>query len=109
MLHRGHSKNFYFSQVPNKSSWLLGKNDDFAKVLLPSKKVIFLNLHSTKASKANIVSDVLLLTPKHNKKSFYGRKPFVRGKAMNVFDHPNGGYKHSSKLLKTFKGKKIYK
>jgi ribosomal protein L2 len=33
----------------------------------------------------------------------------VRGKAMNVFDHPNGGYKHSSKLLKTFKGKKILK
>jgi ribosomal protein L2 len=80
---------------------------------LPSKKVIFLesqfgNARLNGAFASNKVRKENLLS-KASAKFYSNKKPFVKGKAMNVFDRPNGGFKHSSKLLKTFKGRKILK
>lgn len=112
-IHQGVYKNFYFSSTPDKNSIVLSKGRFLTKIQLPSRKIVFLETEKTKASKASIFSanrsqDVVSQS-KASFKLTLGRKPTVRGKAMNIFDHPNGGYKHSSKLLKTFKGKKILK
>lgn len=112
-IHQGTYRNFCFSFTPGKNSIVLSKSKHFTKVQLPSRKIVFLETKKTRASKASVFSiSTKWAEGKQFKASFklkLGRKPMVRGKAMNVFDHPNGGYKHSSKLLKTFKGKKILK
>lgn len=110
---QGTYKNFNFAESSTKGALLLGKSKNYAKILLPSKKIVFLEADLTRASKTGLASTdqewVSDLGKKASTRRVFGRKPRVRGKAMNVFDHPNGGFKHSSKLLKTFKGKKILK
>ena len=108
-LYEGESQNFRFSQKPSKGSFLIDSKDNFSLLTLPSQKTVWLDKSRTFGILKN---DSLKNLPKKKKASsrlLHGKKPTVRGKAMNVFDHPNGGFKHSSKILKTFKGKIILK
>jgi len=110
---QGRYKNFSFSDKRFKNSIILGKTEKFTKLLLPSRKIINLESKKTTVSKVSLSQTnkkwMSSFSHKASAKSYWGKKPFVRGKAMNVFDHPNGGYKHANKLLRTFAGKKILK
>lgn len=106
---QGERGNFKFSLQPLKESTLLDIKGDFLLITLPSLKSVWLKKKSTFGVLKNNHFKNLVFNKKASSRFLIGRKSVVRGKAMNVFNRPNGGFKHSSKLLKTFKGKKILK
>lgn len=106
-------KNCKFSFKSDRSAILLSQNNNLSMIKLPSSKVILVESDlATAGIKTNFASNEKRRLQLFNKASYkfhINRKPFVKGKSMNVFDHPNGGFKRSSKILKTFKGKRILK
>jgi len=108
-FYKGEYQNFRFSQEPSKGSFLIGSKSSFSLITLPSQKTVWLKKTKTLGILKNDPLKNLKKMKKASSRLLLGKKPSIRGKAMNVFDHPNGGFKHSSKLLKTFKGKNILK
>lgn len=71
---------------------LMAKEDKFATVKLPSGEVrlIHLNCRATIGSVGNSEHELVTLG-KAGKSRYLGRRPHVRGSAMNPVDHPHGG------------------
>lgn len=113
LVNRVSYRNKKYSFAFKKPSIILSKGNKWLTLELPSKRVAIVERRLTTASLNGAFSPNTKLKEQLGKKAsskFYSnRKPFVNGKSMNVFDRPNGGFKHSSKLLKTFKGKRILK
>lgn len=74
------------------SAQIMAKDDNFAHVKLSSGEVrlISLDCHATIGQVSNIEREAISLG-KAGRKRWLGRKPRVRGIAMNPVDHPHGG------------------
>jgi large subunit ribosomal protein L2 len=74
------------------SAQIMAKEGDFAHVRLPSGEVRLVNLdcHATIGQVGNVEHEAVRLG-KAGKNNWLGRKPHVRGLAMNPVDHPHGG------------------
>ena len=95
-------KKFFVS--PSSKGYILYVNSSYCLILSPKDKILKIPATSTAQ-----LSSVNFLTPDklhHKKASSWKRRKKgkrVLGKSMNVCDHPNGGYKRASKLLKDFR------
>jgi len=71
---------------------LMAKEDRYAQVKLPSGEVrlVLLTCHATIGQVGNVVSENIALG-KAGRKRWLGKRPKVRGVAMNPVDHPMGG------------------
>lgn len=71
---------------------LMAKEDRYAQVKLPSGEVrmVLLTCQATIGQVGNVVSENIALG-KAGRKSWLGKRPQVRGVAMNPVDHPMGG------------------
>jgi large subunit ribosomal protein L2 len=71
---------------------LMAKEDRYALVKLPSSEVrmVLLNCNATIGQIGNVVHEKISLG-KAGRKRWLGRRPKVRGVAMNPVDHPMGG------------------
>ncbi|WP_373499142.1 50S ribosomal protein L2 [Desulfococcus sp.] len=71
---------------------LMAKEDRYAQVKLPSGEVrmVLLTCQATIGQVGNVVSENIALG-KAGRKRWLGRRPEVRGVAMNPVDHPMGG------------------
>ena len=71
---------------------LMAKEDRYAQVKLPSGEVrmVLLNCHATIGQLGNVIHENISLG-KAGRKRWLGRRPKVRGVAMNPVDHPMGG------------------
>jgi large subunit ribosomal protein L2 len=71
---------------------LMAKEDRYAQVKLPSGEVrmVLLNCKATVGQLGNLVHENISLG-KAGRKRWLGRRPKVRGVAMNPVDHPMGG------------------
>lgn len=103
------NKKKYIS-APLSKGLIISNNSSASYVLTANKKVVKL---SEKAI-GQISSGIYIKKDhyKHKKASkflYKNNRIKVLGKSMNVCDRPNGGYKHASKILKTFTAKKIKK
>lgn len=74
------------------SAWILSKEDKFAHIKLPSGEIrlISLDCHATIGQVSNIEHETIILG-KAGRSRWLGRRPTVRGLAMNPIDHPHGG------------------
>ncbi|RKY30592.1 MAG: 50S ribosomal protein L2 [Candidatus Omnitrophota bacterium] len=74
------------------SAQIMAKEDKFAHIKLPSGEVrlIDLDCHATIGQVSNIEHEAISLG-KAGRNRWLGRKPHVRGAAMNPVDHPHGG------------------
>ncbi len=71
---------------------LMAKEDRYAQVKLPSGEVrmVLLNCNATIGQLGNVIHENISLG-KAGRKRWLGRRPKVRGVAMNPVDHPMGG------------------
>ncbi|MCD6224478.1 MAG: 50S ribosomal protein L2 [Deltaproteobacteria bacterium] len=71
---------------------LMAKEDRYAQVKLPSGEVrmVLLNCYATIGQLGNVIHENISLG-KAGRKRWLGRRPKVRGVAMNPVDHPMGG------------------
>jgi len=71
---------------------LLGKEGDYAILKMPSgeQRLVHLSCRATIGTLGNLDAKNVVLG-KAGKKRFLGRRPEVRGVAMNPCDHPHGG------------------
>jgi len=71
---------------------LMAKEDRYALIKLPSSEVrmVLLNCQATIGQIGNVVHENISLG-KAGRKRWLGRRPKVRGVAMNPVDHPMGG------------------
>lgn len=71
---------------------LMAKEDRYAQVKLPSGEVrmVLLNCNATIGHLGNVIHENISLG-KAGRKRWLGRRPKVRGVAMNPVDHPMGG------------------
>jgi len=71
---------------------LMAKEDRYGQVKLPSGEVrmVLLTCHATIGQVGNVVSENIALG-KAGRKRWLGKRPKVRGVAMNPVDHPMGG------------------
>ena len=71
---------------------LMAKEDRYGQVKLPSGEVrmVLLTCHATIGQVGNVVSENISLG-KAGRKRWLGKRPKVRGVAMNPVDHPMGG------------------
>lgn len=71
---------------------LMAKEDRYALIKLPSSEVrmVLLNCKATVGQLGNVVHEKIFLG-KAGRKRWLGRRPKVRGVAMNPVDHPMGG------------------
>ncbi|MBW2251128.1 MAG: 50S ribosomal protein L2 [Deltaproteobacteria bacterium] len=71
---------------------LMAKEDRYAQIKLPSSEVrmVLLNCKATIGQIGNVVHEKISLG-KAGRKRWLGRRPKVRGVAMNPVDHPMGG------------------
>ena len=71
---------------------LMGKEGNYAQLRLPSgeMRVVLLDCMATIGQVGNLDHE-LVNTGKAGKKRLTGRRPHVRGSAMNPVDHPHGG------------------
>lgn len=71
---------------------LMAKEAGFATIKLPSGEVrlVYVNCKATVGTVGNAEHE-LLTTGKAGKTRYMGRRPRVRGSAMNPVDHPHGG------------------
>ena len=103
-------KNKLFFTAPQSRGLILNKSQSNIYVLSPKRKIL---KFSTSAIGQLAGATFLKKSKKNYKKASlfkYNKfRPRVLGKAMNVCDRPNGGYKHASKILKTFKSQLIKK
>ena len=85
---------------------LLKTDEHSATLRLPSKKIIHLNKHllATVGQPSNINKN-LTVKGKAGANRWIGRRPTVRGYAMNPFDHPHGGKTSGGMQPKTPWGK----
>lgn len=76
------------------------------KIILPSKKFkkLTLDYFATTGRASNVYSYKIRLT-KAGQNRYLGKRPTVRGVAMNAFDHPNGGRTKTNTPEKTPWGK----
>lgn len=86
--------NSFLSLIKSPGSFGLFLNFSNLKglILLPSKKQIFVNVNIV--ATFGVILDSLYSFKFYNKagyKRLLGRRPFVRGVAMNPVDHPHGG------------------
>lgn len=74
------------------SAQIMAKDENFAHVRLPSEEVrlISLDCHATIGQVGNIEHEAITIG-KAGRMRWAGRKPRVRGAAMNPVDHPHGG------------------
>ena len=74
------------------SAQIMAKEGDFAHVRLPSGEVRIINIdcHATIGQVSNVEHDAVNIG-KAGRNRWYGRRPHVRGLAMNPVDHPHGG------------------
>lgn len=100
---------------------LLTKNNKYAIIKLPSKKIIHLNIHC-KAT-LGITSNILHRDQhlgKAGRSLKLGKRPTVRGVAMNPIDHPHGGgegkksnkkesYNFTGRVIKGMRTQRKYK
>lgn len=95
---------------PLTKGLILNINEKHILTLTPKKRILKL---PTKSLGQLFGSPYLRISKSGHKKAskfkYFRSRPRVLGKSMNICDHPNGGYKHSSKLLKNFKSKLINK
>ena len=70
----------------------MAKEDRYAQVKLPSGEVrmVLLTCQATIGQVGNVVNENIALG-KAGRKRWLGRRPEVRGVAMNPVDHPMGG------------------
>ena len=71
---------------------LMAKEDRYALIKLPSGEVrmVLLNCMATIGQLGNVIHENISLG-KAGRKRWLGRRPKVRGVAMNPVDHPMGG------------------
>jgi large subunit ribosomal protein L2 len=74
------------------SALIMAKEGDFAHVRLPSGEIrlIHLDCHATIGQLSNVENSAINIG-KAGRNIWLGRKPRVRGLAMNPVDHPHGG------------------
>jgi large subunit ribosomal protein L2 len=74
------------------SAQIMAKEESFAHVRLPSGEVRIINIdcHATIGQVSNVEHDAVNIG-KAGRNRWYGRRPHVRGLAMNPVDHPHGG------------------
>ncbi len=71
---------------------ILAKEDKYAQVRLPSGEIRMIHLKSlaTIGQVSNVAHNTVRIA-KAGRRRWMGRRPTVRGKAMNPVDHPHGG------------------
>ena len=71
---------------------LMGKEGNYAQLRLPSgeMRVVLLDCMATIGQVGNLDHELVNMG-KAGKKRLTGRRPHVRGSAMNPVDHPHGG------------------
>lgn len=81
-----------FAKSSGSSATLLNIENNIATIRLPSKKIIYINslCLATIGSPSNS-NKRLTIKGKAGANRWIGRRPTVRGYAMNPFDHPHGG------------------
>lgn len=95
---------------PLTKGLILNVNKKHTLVLTPQKRILKLPLVSIGQLFGNpYLRKSKAAYKKASNFKFLTSKPRVLGKSMNICDRPNGGYKHSSKLLKNFKSQLICK
>lgn len=74
------------------SAQIMAKEGDYAHVKLPSGEVrlISLDCHATVGQVGNVEREAIVIG-KAGRNRWLGRRPNVRGLAMNPVDHPHGG------------------
>lgn len=74
------------------SAQLLSKEGKFAQIRLPSREIRLVNLecNATLGQVSNLEHENIMLG-KAGRSRWLGRRPRVRGSAMNPIDHPHGG------------------
>lgn len=85
-------KNNLIARAAGTYCQLLQKNNNFSKIRLPSGKIIIINSNSI-ATIGSISNEMhkLQVLGKAGKNRLSGKRPRVRGVAMNPIDHPHGG------------------
>lgn len=80
------------------SASLMGVSGDYAQIQLPSKEIrrIHVSCYATIGQVSNSSHENVVLG-KAGRSRWKGRRPHVRGMAMNPVDHPNGGGEGRSK------------
>ncbi|MDF2379274.1 MAG: 50S ribosomal protein L2 [Candidatus Gracilibacteria bacterium] len=74
------------------SAKIIGFDGDWAQVQLPSKEIRMVNKECyASIGKVSNTDHSLIKIGKAGRKRHMGRRPQVRGKAMNPCDHPHGG------------------
>ncbi len=74
------------------SAQLIAKDSKYAQIKLPSNEVrkVLLDCHATIGQVGNVEHENISVG-KAGRKRWMGKKPVVRGVAMNPVDHPHGG------------------
>jgi large subunit ribosomal protein L2 len=74
------------------SAQLMAKSDDYAQIRMPSGEVrlVHLNCMATLGQVGNVDHENIVIG-KAGRNRHRGRRPTVRGSAMNPRDHPHGG------------------
>ena len=80
------------------SAQLMAKSDDYAQVRMPSGEVrlVHLNCMATLGQVGNVDHENIS-SGKAGRSRWLGKRPTVRGSAMNPVDHPHGGGEGKSK------------
>ena len=79
-------------KTAGSSAKIIGFDGDFAQIQLPSKEIRLLNKHCyASIGRVSNIDHSLIKVGKAGRKRKMGRRPQVRGKAMNPCDHPHGG------------------
>lgn len=104
-----HNRKRYFIS-PFTKGLILHISKKNSLILTPQRKILKVPSNSLgQLLGASYLRKIKAVHRKASNLKFLKSKPRVLGKSMNICDHPNGGYKHSSKILKNFKSQLINK
>jgi len=102
------NKRYFVS--PFAKGRILHIGESFSLVLTPQKKILKIpSVSIGQLFGTPYLRKCKVFHKKASRYNFFKSKPRVLGKSMNICDHPNGGYKRSSKILKNFKSQLICK
>ncbi len=86
------SKGGQMAKAAGSAAQILAKEGDYAQIRLPSSEIrlIHLDCRATVGQVGNVNHQNISIG-KAGRKRWKGRRPHVRGSAMNPIDHPHGG------------------